>query len=292
MRDRPPFGTAGLGRARSPVVEGGRSCARVLLGLLLIAVSVSGCAAAAPVTQDPSTAESAGLTAATGTAEAPKDPGKSSSIDPAVDSSRLLQARVSRVVDGDTVWVTLEDGAREKVRFIGVDTPESTIRLEPYGREASAYTSRALSDRQVYLEKDIEERDRYGRLLAYVWTSVPGSGADSEIRQKMFNARLLLDGYAQQLTMPPNVKHADRFQEYAKEARLDGRGLWGPDVGTSAPSPPSGQGAPYVGNRNSKKFHFAACGSVGAMSPRNKVALSSREDALAGGFVPCKRCRP
>lgn len=62
----------------------------------------------------------------------------------------------------------LEDGGEEKVRFIGVDTPESTTRVEPYGKEAAAYTKSRLNGKKVYLEPDVGERDKYGRLLAYV----------------------------------------------------------------------------------------------------------------------------
>lgn len=138
-------------------------------------------------------------------------------------------AKVERVVDGDTAIFRLASGARERVRFIGVDTPESTTTHEPFGEEASAYAKRVLTPgRGVLLERDAEERDRYGRLLAYVWLEEPTAISDAEIRAKMFNAQLALGGYAQQMTIPPDVKYADRFRSYVAEARDAQRGLWAP----------------------------------------------------------------
>jgi micrococcal nuclease len=78
----------------------------------------------------------------------------------------------------------------------------------------------------VWLEYDAERRDRYGRLLAYVWTEVPDRRDDAEIRRKMFNARLALDGIAQQMTIPPDVRYAEYFREYVAEARSAEKGLW------------------------------------------------------------------
>jgi micrococcal nuclease len=141
-------------------------------------------------------------------------------------------AAVERVVDGDTAIFALSGGVRERVRFIGVNTPESTTKHEPGGEQASAYTKRVLTPgRGVLLERDAEERDRYGRLLAYVWLEAPTAISDAEIRAKMLNAQLALDGYAQQMTIPPNVKHADDFRRYVAEARNAQRGLWGPGAG-------------------------------------------------------------
>ncbi len=213
----------------------------------------------------------------------------------------LLPATVVRVVDGDTAVFAMESGEEEKVRFIGVDTPESTTEVEVYGKEASAYTSKALAvGTKVWLEKDTEERDRYGRLLAYVWLSEPSAVSDAEIRAKMFNAKLALDGYAQQMTIQPNSKYAEFFTTYVSEARAAEKGLWNPALVVSeepapkpavvAPSPtPS---ASYIGNKNTKKFHYADCSSVGQMNPSNKVPLSSREKAISLGYVPCKNCNP
>lgn len=157
----------------------------------------------------------------------------------------LQPARVVRVVDGDTFVARVEGGREERVRLIGVDTPESTTRVEPFGPEAARFTRRALEGRQVYLELDVQPRDRYGRLLAYAWLEPPRRRDEAEVRRRMFNAVLLLEGYAQLLTVPPNVRYADLFVSFQREARAQGRGLWGParegaGGGTAAAPPPAG----------------------------------------------------
>ena len=129
-----------------------------------------------------------------------------------------------RVVDGDTVHVRL-GGAVEKVRYIGIDTPETnhpTRGEEPGGRAATAANSRLVSDRPVRLEPDVQLRDRYGRLLAYVWVKRPDGG------ELMVNAELVRLGYAAVMTAPPNVRHAELFRKLAAEAREHRRGLWAP----------------------------------------------------------------
>ena len=125
---------------------------------------------------------------------------------------------VSRVVDGDTVEVTPAVDGHTEVRFIGVDTPETshpTYGEQPYGQRAKEFTVSRLEGEQVALELDVERVDPYGRLLVYVW--LPDG--------KMFNELLLKEGYAQMATFPPNVKDVERFQDAQREAREEGRGL-------------------------------------------------------------------
>jgi micrococcal nuclease len=123
-----------------------------------------------------------------------------------------VKIKVRRVVDGDTIEVIYQ-GQKEHVRLIGVNTPEtkhSTQGVQPYGPEASEFTTKALTGRNVWLEFDVELRDQYGRLLAYIWLEEPeGKIDDRQIRDRIFNARLLLDGDAQQMTFPPNVRYVD-----------------------------------------------------------------------------------
>jgi micrococcal nuclease len=145
---------------------------------------------------------------------------------PGVTLAGLERVTVTRVVDGDTIHVRMPDGADETIRFIGVNTPESTTRHEPYGEEASAYTKRALAGRVLWLEFDSRLRDRYGRVLAYVSLEPPADRSAAEVRAKMFNARLLLEGYAQLMTIPPDVRYVDTFTPLQAEARSAGTGLW------------------------------------------------------------------
>ena len=291
---------------------------RMLFALVLAAGLLVGCADATTLSDPGGGGQLQGgvkpVSSADGTAvavEPQPEPAEPPAAKPAPAAApKTARATVTRIVDGDTAVITLASGVSEKVRFIGIDTPESTTQHEPYGEEASAYTKRVLSGRTVYLETDAELRDRYGRLLAYIWLEQPVSDSDAEVRTKMFNARLALDGFAQQMTFPPNVKYVDNFATYVREAREAERGLWGigstssappapgsvtpvPSSGGSAGSGSSGGGAAaYIGNRNTKKFHYPSCSSVGDMNPANKVPLATRQQAIAGGYVPCKRCEP
>ncbi len=129
-----------------------------------------------------------------------------------------------RTVDGDTVHVRLA-GRVEKVRYIGIDTPEvhhPKRGEEPGGRAATEVNRRLVGDKPVRLEADVQTRDRYGRLLAYVWVK------RSDGREVMVNAELVRLGYAQVMTVPPNVRHAELFRKLAAEAREHRRGLWAP----------------------------------------------------------------
>jgi micrococcal nuclease len=134
-------------------------------------------------------------------------------------SGSTSRARVVRVVDGDTILVSA-GGREERVRYIGVDTPESVKPGTPvqcFAKRASAYNKRLVAGRTVRLVQDVEARDRYGRLLAYVYREPDGL---------FVNAELARGGYARTLTIPPNVAYAARFRALAAEARDAGRGLW------------------------------------------------------------------
>ena len=126
---------------------------------------------------------------------------------------------VIKVVDGDTIQIMF-DGKKERLRLIGIDTPESVHPDETKNTEngvlASEYTKSLLNGKKVSLEFDVEQRDQYGRLLAYVYL-------DGE----MINKKLIKDGYAQLETVPPNVKYVEEFTALLKEAKEAKRGLWG-----------------------------------------------------------------
>lgn len=143
-----------------------------------------------------------------------------------MDESSHEVAVVSRVVDGDTIVVTL-NGKEEKIRLIGVNTPESVGRYakkpQPYGKEASAYTKKQLDGKTVYLQKDVSDRDKYGRLLRYVWLEEPDK---SKLKEQMFNAILIAEGYGSVMTYPPDVKYSDTFVAIEKVAREGNKGLW------------------------------------------------------------------
>jgi micrococcal nuclease len=138
---------------------------------------------------------------------------------PAPVDKEWTPARVVRVVDGDTIRVTI-DGQEYALRYIGIDSPE-TVRpnhpVEWMGPEATAANEALVGGKTVYLEKDVSETDRYGRLLRYVYL------ADGT----MVNAELVRRGYANSSTYPPDVKHQELLDRAEREAREAGRGLWG-----------------------------------------------------------------
>ncbi len=131
--------------------------------------------------------------------------------------ARSVPATVVRIVDGDTVVVEI-DGAEDRVRYIGVDTPESVIPGEPaecFGSEASELNRRLVEGRRVRLEFGAERRDPYDRLLAYV-----------RVGDTFVNAELLRLGAARTLEIAPNTGFAERFAELEAAAATAGRGLW------------------------------------------------------------------
>lgn len=145
---------------------------------------------------------------------------------------RLEEARLVRVVDGDTIIVDRGRGS-ERLRYIGIDTPESVIpdeTPEPLGRVASDANAALLVDGIVFLERDVSETDRFGRLLRYVWVGDPTVPA----RWTLVNLALVSAGWATVTTFPPDVRHADRFLIAQREAQAAGRGIWA----TSAPKAP------------------------------------------------------
>jgi micrococcal nuclease len=117
--------------------------------------------------------------------------------------------RVVRVVDGDTIRVALPSG-EEAVRYIGIDTPESVkpgAPVECFAKKASAFNARLVDGERVKLVYDVERRDRYGRLLAYVY----------RVRDGLFvNAELVRRGFATVATFPPNVRHEREFRRLAR----------------------------------------------------------------------------
>lgn len=121
---------------------------------------------------------------------------------------------VKRVVDGDTI--ELETG--QKLRYIGINTPETvhpTKPVECFGHEAAAKNKELVEGKRVRLEKDVSETDKYGRLLRYVY-----------LNNTFINDYLVRQGYAHASTFPPDVKYQDQFTQAEREARQNNMGLW------------------------------------------------------------------
>ena len=183
---------------------------------------------------------------------------------------------VSRVIDGDSI--ELSNG--EQVRYIGIDTPEFHNGVpDPYAQEAYEINKKLVEGKEVRLELDVQKRDKYNRILAYVY-----------VDDLFVNAYLIENGYTQILTIPPDVTYQDLFLSLERKARENKAGLWG----LEKPSPKTDDLSqfPYIGNKNTMKFHHSWCPSVDEMNPKNKVYFSSRERAIEAGYIPCKRCHP
>lgn len=153
---------------------------------------------------------------------------------PGTAAPRLLEGQVVGVIDGDTIRVRIGERT-ENVRYIGVNAPEThhpTRGEEPGGREATEVNRSLVQGQQVRLELDVQERDRYGRFLAYVY-----------LGNTMVNAELVRRGYAQIMTIPPNVRYQDMFLKLQREAREQKRGLWAeprPPAPIAKPAPRAG----------------------------------------------------
>jgi micrococcal nuclease len=146
-------------------------------------------------------------------------PGTSSTI--ATSASSLApNATLVRVVDGDTIDVDIH-GTNERVRLIGIDTPETVKPNTPvqcFGPEASSHTKSLLPKGTVlHLERDVEPRDKYQRVLAYVYRAADGLFVNLDVIER---------GYARLLTIPPNIAHANDFVAAARRARDSNLGLW------------------------------------------------------------------
>jgi micrococcal nuclease len=231
--------------------------------------------------------------------------------EPAQDKFFFI-CRVVEVIDGDTVKID----TGEKVRYIGIDTPEKG---ELFCEECTKKNEELVLGKEVGLERDVSITDKYGRLLAYVW-----------VGDLMVNSEMVKTGYAHAYTYPPDVKYSDLFVELEREARENEYGLWAEPETTASTeqttttiaatittiattttttvaattttiaaittttqpqSEPQPQGQ-YVGSIKSDVFHYPSCFYVDRIKPENIIWFSSREDAFAHGYRPCKKCCP
>jgi micrococcal nuclease len=166
-------------------------------------------------------------------------------------------------------WIGV--AATEKVRLIGVNAPEISTgesRGEFFGEEAKRYTRHRLQNRVVKLFFDVQTRDRYGRLLAYVYAG-----------ESFFNLELVAEGCAQVYTVPPNVRHAAVFLEAQRRAVQEERGLWRKREFAACP---------VIGNRRSLVYHRPGC--AGLPAPSNQVLFKNEKEAVLAGFHRCREC--
>src|SRR3989338_2427140 len=208
---------------------------------------------------------------------------------PAVASDTYL---VVRVIDGDTIEI--EGG--KKVRYIGIDTPETVDPRKPvqcFGVEASNKNKELVSGKRVRLEKDVSETDKYGRLLRYIY-----------IGDTFVNLELVKQGFAYSSTYPPDVKHQSQFTEAQRQAKEQNKGLWSscpvatptPTV-TATPSttqqPSSCDIKGNISSSDEKIYHVPGCASYNATKideARGEKWFCSETEALAAGWRKALNC--
>lgn len=194
------------------------------------------------------------------------------------DFSQLERVGVERVVDGDTI--VLLDGRR--LRYIGIDTPETVHpdqEVGCFGAEASERNRELVEGREVYLEKDVSEVDRFGRLLRYVW-----------LEEVLINELLVADGFAYASSFPPDIARQEQFRQAEAEASQAGRGLWG-SCQIDRPS----TGCVIKGNVTSrgKLYHLPECPSYDSVVievGKGQRWFCTEEEALEAGWQRAGNC--
>jgi micrococcal nuclease len=197
----------------------------------------------------------------------------SASLSSAKSAPQTRWVRVEGVIDGDTI--VLANG--EKVRYLGIDTPETKRpnKLPDYcGQEAFAVNRSLVSKKEISLEFDVEQRDQYGRLLAYVFT-----------RNLFVNAELIRRGYAQVSTYLPNVKYRDFFLKLQRQAIARDRGLWGGCKERIL----TRSGERIIGNERSKVYHLPGGAFYDKVGKENRVYFDSVEQAEQAGYRRSRR---
>lgn len=196
---------------------------------------------------------------------------------PVQDFSNDTAYPVVAVVDGDTIKIQYQ-GKQVSVRLIGVDTPET---VHSSGKEVSTFTKNLLLEEHVYLRPDIgaNEKDRYGRLLSYVYRAPDGL---------FVNLEIVRQGYGHVYTQFP-FKWMELFQHYATHAQKVGKGLHAPDYQPDRKPEIAPESTPdvtvYV-TQTGKKYHLGSCRSL----RRSKIPMSLK--GVKQRYGPCARCNP
>lgn len=177
--------------------------------------------------------------------------------------------KVIRIIDGDTV----ELAGRGVVRLLGIDTPEEG---ELFYDSAVAYLANLILGEEVSLEFGFRKRDRYNRLLAYLY-----------LDSVLVNAAIIENGWGNLYLFPENMQDKEALaQLFAAQhkAMRDNSGIWR--------VPPVSIEEYYIGNSRSFRFHRPACPSVEKLKDENRIIFYSRDEAFHEGYSPCRNCRP
>jgi endonuclease YncB( thermonuclease family) len=191
---------------------------------------------------------------------------------PAADADSL-RVKVHWVDDGDTIVVA----GGERIRYLGINTPEVAHKDEPgepFGDEAKAFNKKLVQGRWINLELAEQQRDPYGRLLAYVFL------ADGTF----VNGELVLQGYAHLLRKQPKLRYWERLLALQRQALKEKKGMWSLPVVKPEKF--------YIGNKRSWIFHRPHCQFGRKTAASNRLRFRDRYEALYHGFSPGRRCKP
>ncbi|MEM4703069.1 MAG: thermonuclease family protein [Candidatus Pacearchaeota archaeon] len=206
------------------------------------------------------------------------------------------KAIVTKVIDGDTIIIQ----GGYTVRLLGIDTPEKG---EPYYKEAKNYLEERILMKEVYLEKDREDKDQYDRLLRWVW--LDGSLINLEqIKQGFAISRLYdSDKYQQEIRRAENVAIQNRIGLWSRlgqnqtiknisNSSTNNNSTSNNVTDNSCIALGCPQGTQYVASKNSNKFHKCSCSFAKKIKPENLLCFRTREEALDKGYSPCGSCKP
>lgn len=206
------------------------------------------------------------------------------------------KAKVLCAHDGDTIWVKI-DGKKEKVRFVGVNTPEVAKDGNPaefMAEEAKDFTEEILKDKEIYLERDISDRDKYDRLLRYIWLEKPLSNPElSDIENKTLNGILVKEGYAYANYYKPDIKYHNFLKDLKKSAQDKNLGIWSDEKNQSntnknTENKINTQNKLIKGNKNSNLYHLPEWGSYDTVKEKNAVYFENEKEAQDAGFRPAR----
>ena len=213
-------------------------------------------------------------------------------MESAKEEKQIYQkAKVKYAVDGDTIWVDI-DGKDEKVRFVGVDTPEVAKDGKPaefMAEEAKDFTNKTLKNKEIYLEKDISDRDKYDRLLRYIWLEEPATNPSlSDIEKNTLNGILVKEGFAYANYYKPDIKYQEYLKELEKSAQENKLGIWSYGSKSAEENEKIDQTYLIKGNKNSKVYHLPEWDSYNTVKEKNAVYFETEKEAKESGFRPAR----
>lgn len=189
------------------------------------------------------------------------------------ETSTPDRAYVSRVVDGDTI--ELENG--EKVRFVGINTPE---KWEFYYEEATQGLRDLVENTTVDLERDVSDRDKYGRLLRYVYLK----------NGTLVNAVMVDKGFAKAYHYPPDTGQYELFLNLEEQAKSEGIGIWNETARQAEPGSSYPEDCLYVASKSGEVYYSVTCKYANRILVENRICFETEEEVVDAGYRLTQKC--